>query len=614
MTRPTAISPTSRRDRKLSLLETVDIARTPKPGIRVISLEPVSKVSKGKFSSQKIVIPSRTAKSLNLWSLEQRNIASSGNTTPLDEPPQSPASSEQSSASITSSGALSSQAASVHFTANGTDGDDRRNSTASSTQGSITSTIELLVGGCLPGDLLPLKISINHTKPIKSMQGIIVTLYRQGRVDTHPAIPLGPSHNGRKQSHDEYYPKSLTGLGGLSLSSAGSSKVFRQDLSQTFTPLIIDPRTLAARITTSIQVPENLFPTIVSVPGAMISFRYYLEVVIDLRGKLAGQERFLPRFGMVNVSSSHGHGDPTINSVDGVMSSPTSGFCSLDTSQIRREKRVVSSVFEVLIGTRDSIRNKKHHRRNGNEHTSDLVRPDQPTGCADTSSGGISTNLRLRIPIDSREEPPSDPQNWSNGLQNSMHDRRFDLSELVPPPVIEEDVDEKTKLKRAEQRLLPSAPPIGNGSTSSVDHYPLPTAPQPFDGFDSARSPGRVGLTAPRYDETLALSSVTAVSTTGFCRYQRDPTQDPDFSTDDSQDDKQEMERLRLQMATSAPDDFKDDGTAGGGTWPHEQVEPTAPTLNDDQPYHYYGPSDSNNTSTPAEREASKENLPLYKR
>ncbi|RAL63135.1 hypothetical protein DID88_004217 [Monilinia fructigena] len=79
--------------------------------------------------------------------------------------------------------------------------------------------------------------------------------------------------------HEEYYPKSKTGLGGLSLSSAGSTSVFRKDLSQTFAPLIVDPTTLTAQVTASVRVPEDCFPTICGVPGQMVNFKYQVEVI-----------------------------------------------------------------------------------------------------------------------------------------------------------------------------------------------------------------------------------------------------------------------------------------------------------------------------------------------
>ena len=101
---------------------------------------------------------------------------------------------------------------------------------------------------------------------MKSLHGVIITLYRQARVDLHPAIPIGPTEKGKEGKYEDYYPRSVTGLGGLSLSGAGSSHVFRKDLSQTVLPLIVDPNTLTADVTGKVGVPEEAFPTIATVP------------------------------------------------------------------------------------------------------------------------------------------------------------------------------------------------------------------------------------------------------------------------------------------------------------------------------------------------------------
>ena len=288
------------------------------------------------------------------------------------DPPQSPAQSETSTTSATSSSGLNWQVRSSSSLAKSSNGEYASKDYGGT--GGISAIIEVLRGGCLPGDILPVQVSVTHTKPIKSLQGIIITLYRLARVDTHPAIPLGPRTRDKKPEYEDYYPKSRTGLGGLSLSSAGSSRAFRQDLNQTFAPLIVDPRSLTAVIKTSLQVPEDLFPTISNVPGQMITFKYYIEVVVDLRGRLAGQERVRSQLGIVNGAGGYGHGDPQVNGVDGssgLFFPLASGFGCLDTSQIRREKSVVSWPFEVIVGTRDSDR--KRSQLGGNLPTPEAV-------------------------------------------------------------------------------------------------------------------------------------------------------------------------------------------------------------------------------------------------
>ena len=350
LTKPTTISPRSTCHWKIKFVESIDVAWSQQPKPQVVSLEPIIKGHRSK-SSTKRSTATGGAQQGSQPTLESAVFRSS------DDPPQSPAPSETSSTSAASSGGFNWQIRSSTSIAKSVCGE-----ADSGNPGGISATIEILRGGCLPGDVLPVQVTVNHTKAVKSLQGVIVTLYRLARVDTHPAIPLGPETKDKKLEYEDYYPKSRTGLGGLSLSSAGSSRAFRQDLNQTFAPLIIDPQSLTAIIKTSLQVPEDLFPTIDNVPGQMISFKYYVEVVVDLRGKLASPDRVRSQLGIVNGAGGYGHGDPQVNGVDGssgLFFPLASGFGCLDTSQIRREKSVVSWPFEVVVGTRDSDRKRR---------------------------------------------------------------------------------------------------------------------------------------------------------------------------------------------------------------------------------------------------------------
>ena len=348
LTKPTTISPRSTCHWKIKFVESIDVAWSLEPKPKTVSLEPIIKGHRSKSSKKRSRATGGAQQGVQPTP-ESALARSSG------DPPQSPAPSETSSTSTASSGGLNWQIRST--------GSIPKNVCDS---GGISARIEILRGGCLPGDVLPVQITVNHTKPVKSLQGVIITLYRSARVDTHPAIPLGPetkeTKDTKKREYEDYYPKSRTGLGGLSLSSAGSSRTFRQDLNQTFAPLIVDPQSLTAIVKTSLQVPEDVFPTISNVPGEMISFRYYVEVVVDLRGKLASPDRVRSQLGIVNGAGGYGHGDPQVNGVDGssgLFFPLASGFGCLDTSQIRREKSVVCWPFEVIVGTRDSDRKRR---------------------------------------------------------------------------------------------------------------------------------------------------------------------------------------------------------------------------------------------------------------
>ena len=352
LTRPTTISPTLTIHHKLNVTGTIDIAHLQPPKPRVVSRKAPSRQKKGKIRTKKRTseVPNgRISKASSLDGNSANGLPSPGAQV-TDVPPQSPA------PSTISSGSTGGSTASIR--------DELQNASVAETLGGLEQTLqanspeeattlktELLQGGCLPGDTLQLRISVDHRKSVKTMQGIVITVFRQGRIDTHPELPLSQSERGGKSRFEDYIPKSRTGLGGLSLTSAGSSRVFRQDLAQTIMPLIIDPQTLVANIKTSIQMPDHVFPTITCVPGSMITFKYHIEIVVDLRGKPAGQDRFLPHLSITSLPQ-HSYGDPKVSKIesgDGISYSATPGFNCLITDQLRRTKNdVLFTTTEVV--------------------------------------------------------------------------------------------------------------------------------------------------------------------------------------------------------------------------------------------------------------------------
>ena len=396
----------------------------------------------------------------------------------------------------------------------------------------------------------------------------------------HPVIPLGPLQNGKKPEYEDYYPKSRTGLGGLSLASAGSSSVFRMDLAQTFTPLIIDPSSLTAVVKASIRVPEDVFPTISSVPGGMISFKYYVEVVMDLRGKLASQDRLLPRLGIAtSMQPTHEYLNkfqPQPNGLEGKAISIL-GNNFLDTDQIRREKSVVACLFEVLIGTRDSTR--KQTRKA--EHTQNTANDDWG-GVEGSREGDNSWHY-------ANEEMVNDAgndveHNISHGIaQQSILDETPQSNlETFRLPEIEEHHDEKTRLQRAEERLFPSAPHLDDAPTSSRLVRESPSAPLASDlqeGFhlEGPSAPAYVGPgTTP-----MGIDERQGRTCSHHSNGANGDDQPATLADGDLRDDKQEMERQRLLMAVSEPEASNDnEGQRATANIAHS--EPSAPILNED--------------------------------
>ncbi|KAK2848497.1 hypothetical protein FQN49_005671 [Arthroderma sp. PD_2] len=615
LTRPTTISPSMSCDKRLILLERIDIAPLPAPKARVISLEPISARSKSK-SRKKSTSGERTSSN---GAAGPASLDPSSSQTPEPKPPLSPVPSEQSTSSCISNSTQSFQIISESNT-------PRDSNT-------ITATTKLLRGGGLPGDVLPLRIMLNHTKPIRSPHGIIITLYRQGRIDMYPAIPIGTPAKGKRPVYEDYYPKSRTGLGGLSFGATRTCSVFRKDMTQIFCPLIVDPNTMTADIKTSIRIPEDCFPTITRVPGAMISFRYYIEVVMDIRGKLAGQDRFLPRLNIINSSSNNHNycatprGFNVLEASRGATS--TTSSCTgniLDTDQVRRDKSVIVCVFEVIVGSKDSGRGQQAPPSDGS------VRQDYPASTVDqpaqqsTPDGVQDQQQQVQTPqirfADQSQGSQSQGQEDEYGTgsedQDPWHARPPDQyvinpPQLAPPNQPEENVDEKTRLRRAEAMLLPSAPPTSDepGPSNSAppsapalsiphesSYFEVPTPTysasvymHPHPSSASAPSPDTITpytahepTSATQFPQPYAHTSDNSAESSNH-QHQQHPSHPPS-------EDKQELEKQRLLNERSAPPGpdvaepaDSNQGAAAGDSENgdnRQQPLPTAPVLTEE--------------------------------
>ncbi|KAL8912445.1 MAG: hypothetical protein Q9171_002538 [Xanthocarpia ochracea] len=492
-----------------------------------------------------------------------------------DESPQSPSASDISHISTFSGEINDPERGSAplgrHVSANA----DRR-SVASSDEAMLnpTATVTMLQSGCLPGDVISVKVSINLGKSFKNPQGIILTLYRECHIDLHPAIPLGSWQDGKKQQYEDYYPRSRTGLGGLSLSSAGSSRVFRQDINQKTTALYVDRRTLAADVKASVQVPDGVFPTISSVPGAMIDFKYYVEAVIDLRAKSAIQERILPRLSMVNPVPSFGPGESRFNpdeSYDTVKPLVNPGLSFFETSQMRRDKGVVTHVAEIIVGTKDSERSRPKKADSNEDHIhsqKEVSRGRNSVTDSDACDGW-------------QESGGSHPyaenvDHGFDGYPEDPHTIDFAPAHDIPPPEVEDQVDEKTRLQRAEELLLPSSPLQEGGGESSwrENNTPQPTAPAPFDD-DDLPDFDQPGPSAPAYDRPSSTYRHDSVALTS---QSLGGNGDQEEFSHGSMEDKQELERRRLQAQASSPEG----ATVTNGVVHTPDVHATAPVLDED--------------------------------
>ncbi|KAK1752463.1 putative pH-response regulator protein palF/rim-8 [Echria macrotheca] len=580
LTRPTSITPTTSCERKIYLVEKVDIGPVAVPQSHTIYLEPISKRPKKKrtVDAEKEVghVPSEVQEPASDMDSTRANENSTegslsvvGEEVGLDTATnraKSPVQCDMRSVSGDSavsacSGPNRAGELNTMAKSNPSLGGKRMPSAKERT---ITATVELLRGGCLAGDVVPIKVSIQHIRRIKSMHGVIVTLYRQGRIDSAPLS----KEDARRLEKDEYYPKSKTGLGGLSLSSAGSCSVFRKDLSQTFTPLIIDPATLTASVATSVRVPEDVFPTIKGVPGEMITFKYNVEVIVDLGGKLANQIQTGKQTGS-RLGSAVAPLGLTGSSYDaGAASLPSWSSSIIDTDRLRREKGVICVLFEVVVGTTDSSRLRGASRLK----VAPSIR-SQTVQSTDYKEKGYWQKTVAEdeyVPENHPQEygpfPAQPPEQYSywNPAHGSIPES---APYYVPPPeeALESALSEKDRIRRAEQRLLPSQPPEVPDAGPSGH---LASGPENIYDADDQPSSSSAPPPPPEISVQGEEASAPTLEDLGGAAAHLPATED-----------KQELERRRLLAEASSPVEFPEDYENGGVGSSSSAAGPSAPAF-----------------------------------
>ena len=582
VTRPVTMMPTFTKHKKIKFQDSLDIEPFNVPKSRVITLEPMSRRGKVKKVAQ--TASPGTQDTSSRGKLSRKNTQNSTVTSAtFNEPPLSPAPSDNTVATTATA-----SSSSFRQVENGSplrksspERSDANSSRTSTSAHSITATTELPRHGALPGDSIPVRVSVTHTKPY--VKGVVIaTLYRLGRVDMYPAIPLATKGKDKQPEYEDVYPKSRTGLGGLHFGSSSPTSVFRKDLSQSSTMMVVNPTTLNADITTSVRVPDAAFPTIANVPGGMISFTYHIEVVIDLFGKL-GETRLLPR-----LTSSDPMFTPTQDGGNQLTSEWSNNV--LDTSQLRRTKSVVTFEMSVTVGTNDSSRRKKQA-------------PMQPEVPGD---GNARIGQEQQWPkedwgqegyewyYDERGQPQwydlsyYDPyyydgyDGYRNGYWNHHYSQQTNYGQppatIVPPPEPQEEVDEKTRLRRQEALLMPSQPPQ-DGESSSPAAALAPSAPLLSDGTDSASGALHNGIVTTPSTPGPPASVNSARSVDTARPYSTSPPPLPVASDRQASDDKQELERQRLLGQASAPP--IEDAEASSSSAP-PPFAPSAPVINDE--------------------------------
>ncbi|KIV94564.1 hypothetical protein PV10_02319 [Exophiala mesophila] len=587
LTRPTTISPTTTRSTPVKFQDHIDIGSMYIPKSRIISLEPLSR--RGKVKKVKASSSATTATTSSAGQLTRKNTHNSiatRSSNSINNPPLSPAPSDDTVNTNTTSTSTQSyqmveRSDSPPTKTSPQTSDSRSNATSSSTQ-TITAVAELPRHGALPGDQVPIRVSITHTKAdVRGM--VIATLYRQGRVDLHPAIPLATRGKEKRPEYEDVYPKSRTGLGGLYFANSSPSSVFRKDLAQTSTMMIINPRTMTSEITTTLKVPESSFPTISNVPGMMISFTYHVEVLVDLFGRL-NETRILPRLTSSEPTFTH-----HVESGNQLTSDWSHNV--LDTTPLRRTKSVITFEMSLVVGTLDSARKQRQMKQ------MDLQKVEQgPQWPEDEWYGEDEQEYFQQYYDDHANHYHGGYEH--GGYNDAFHQDAYNHevfnhdpnyqdyptpgTDIIPPPEPHEEVDEKTRLRRQEQLLLPSQPPQ-EGEPSSAPPAFTPSAPVlPTGGPNDEIENLHDGSATP---STLHPSSVTSGRSGDTVRpYSTSPPPAPPSGGEqEATDDKHELERRRLMTRASAPPG--DDEAEGSSSSNPPMVGASAPTIDEENEY-----------------------------
>ncbi|KAG6143295.1 hypothetical protein E4U28_002358 [Claviceps purpurea] len=650
LTRPVSMAATSTCERKVTLVQQIDVGLLSAPRPRTIFLEPISKRTRRKkpkhseMASGALPPPEHNDLTSEAGSVITEG-STRGETNNSNAPGDSTASDMHSEISVESrrSGVSSASRATGEF---------RQLSHVGSTLTSaakqqyvddktITATIELIKGGCLPGDTVTVRVTVQHIKRVKSMTGVIVTLFRQSKIDTHP--PKSMSHEGSRRrltKQDPSVPRYRTGIGGLPFYSSGSISVFRKDLDQNAAPLIIDPATLQATVTVSVRVPDDAFPTIKGVPGDMISFKYLAEVIVDLGGRLTtqltGGTSSLSRLG--TPGGHNGDQNPMLPFGHQRVTNIA------DTSQVRAQKGVISVSLETVVGTTDSVKLRQPGKSNmarsrtiriadeegGDQDEEEDVDEDEyeyeEDDDGDDGDGGDITRrdtiTRGKAPAyanghlyssprernhDYTSPPPHPPDDlrltWAPTTASSNRlphaDRTYSLypphhppppppsgaaPSYIPPPRVasEASMTEKERIRQAEMRLLPSQPPAGPATVADEEDI--------YGADDAVRRPTATP-TVPASHAVEAEPSAPPVEDV------IDAGIPAETSAGSPPRDKQELERQRLMQEASAPPEFPADMMAevsaphasASASAPPLVFEPTAPDLHEDDTGESYG-------------------------
>lgn len=274
--------------------------------------------------------------------------------------------------------------------------------------------------------------------------------------------------------------------------------------------------------------------------------------------------------------------------------------------------------METVVGTMDSSRNRTSAKAISTPHTyvvagtgdEEMIRPeiaqqdDLHHGFGPSSANSVFPPSIASPRGDGHYQPGLSSHTQYHGQPSPSAPSRLSYPDTngesapayFPPPQLPDQnaMTEKERIRQAETRLLPSQPPGAEAASSSTSGPTVPTDDDIYEAQDTPRP------SCPDIRTAAANGNFSEAGPSA-------PTQE-DISTgsapEQPTEDKQELERRRLQHEASAPPDFPDDmeqqhsiGEAGA------DVEPTAPTLDEEDRYAGYsggaaGPSGTNGSGS----------------
>lgn len=301
----------------------------------------------------------------------------------------------------------------------------------SSIDKTVTISVDISNAGFAIGEIIPVKVFVQHYKNFCRPAGLIITLARICRV----------SGGGKDEPME----------------------TFRKDICQTISPLYVDPETLQCSVTAYLKVPIDAFSTFTTC-HKYFTFQYYVEVMVNLSQKnviyteskrvvgtkdtivseiasdLDDKASFskLPRKFFNAVNS-----DRTLNDENSIESN-ISYQDMVNVEKLKRLNNVTGMSIETVIGT-----------------TGSKLEELPPRVEYETLSGAIEATDDLESPLTSTAASPDrSATDWLAPLY--AYDKYPPAPQYTPNESISAAVDDKKELEHARLKQLESDPPTEN--------------------------------------------------------------------------------------------------------------------------------------------------------